>query len=242
MGQAWQAWKGKFARAAGVAAAGLGGAFAFAQYPPDPERFRGAIDAYLAAEADAAPPKGAIVATGSSSILFWRGRIKEDLAPLTVIPRGFGGSTMPDLRHFLAELVLRHAPRAVLIYEGDNDVAFGATSEQILEHFDAIVATIRERLPSTRIYILAVKPSVARWHLWDVMRTTNALFAARADADPLLTYIDIATPMLNAAGEPREDIFVKDMLHMNAAGYDIWREVVRPALMAAEGAAEESAP
>ena len=237
MGQAWKRTLG----AVGVAAAGIGGAFAFAQYP-DPERYREAIDNYLASEADAPPPQGAIVATGSSSMLFWRGRIKEDLAPLTVIPRGFGGSTMRDLRHFLEELVLRHAPRAVLIYEGDNDVAVGATPAQILKHFDAIVATIHERLPSTRVYILAVKPSVARWRLWDAMRTTNEHFAARAEANPLLTYIDIATPMLNDAGEPRADIFVKDMLHMNAAGYDIWREVARPILLAAEGAAEPAAP
>ena len=235
-----QAWLRRFARAAGVVAASLGGMFASAQYP-DPERYREAIDNYLAAEADAPPPKGAIVGTGSSSMLFWRG-IEEDLAPLTIIPRGFGGSTMRDLRHFLDELVFRHAPRAVLIYEGDNDVAVGATPAQILEHFDAIVAEIRERLPNTRIYILAVKPSVARWHLWDAMRTTNERFAARAEADPLLTYIDIATPMLNAAGEPRPDIFAGDQLHMNAAGYDIWRDVVRPVLLAAEGAAEEAAP
>ena len=232
-----QAWLRRFA---GVAAASLGGVFAFAQYP-DPERYREAIDNYLAAEADAPPPKGAIVGTGSSSMLFWRG-IEEDLAPLTIIPRGFGGSTMRDLRHFLEELVFRHAPRAVLIYEGDNDVAVGATPAQILEHFDAIVAEIRERLPKTRIYILAVKPSMARWHLWDAMRTTNERFAARAEADPLLTYIDIATPMLNAAGEPRPDIFAGDKLHMNAAGYDIWRDVVRPVLLAAEGAAEAAAP
>lgn len=213
-------------------------ALAAAQYP-DPERYRQAVDAYLASEAEAPPPKGAIVATGSSSVRFWRD-IREDLAPLTVIPRGFGGSTMRDLRHFLAELVLRHAPRAVLIYEGDNDVAVGAAPAQILEHFDAIVAAIHDQLPTSRVYILAVKPSVARWHLWDAMRATNAGFAARAEANPRLTYIDIATPMLNAAGEPRKDIFVKDMLHMNAAGYAIWREVARPVLLAAEGAREAS--
>ncbi len=236
-----QAWLRRVAAAVGVAATGFCATFALAEYPPDDlERYREAIDNYLASEADAPPPKGAIVGTGSSSMLFWRG-IKEDLAPLTIIPRGFGGSTMPDLRHFLGELVFRHAPRAVLIYEGDNDVFLGATPAQILEHFDAIVAAIHERLPKTRIYILAVKPSVARWHLWDAMRATNALFASRAEADPLLTYIDIATPMLNEAGEPRPDIFIRDKLHMNPAGYDIWREVVRPILLAAEGAAEETA-
>ena len=206
---------------------------------PDPERFRPAIDAFLAADAESPPPHGAVVATGSSSMRGWHDRIAEDLAPLTIIPRGFGGSNMKDVRHFLDELVLRHRPRAVLLYEGDNDAARGATPEEILEHFDAIQAGIHEALPETRIYILAVKPSIRRWNLWNTMSTTNALFAARADADPRLTFIDVATPMLSAKGKPRAEIFVRDNLHMNGAGYDIWRDAVRPVLVAAEEAFEE---
>jgi len=220
-----------------AAALALASLTAAAEYP-DPERYSGAIDAFLAAEATSPPPKGAIVATGSSSMRFWHGRIAEDLAPLTLVPRGFGGSNMKDVRHFLDELVLRHEPRAVLLYEGDNDAAVGAKPEEVIAHFDAIVAGIHDRFPAARIYILAVKPSVARWHLWDVMQATNALLADRAAADPRLTFIDIATPMLGDDGKPLPDIFVADNLHMNAAGYDIWRDVVRPILLAAEQAHE----
>ena len=206
---------------------------AAAEYP-DPERFRPAIDAFLAADAESSPPKGAIVATGSSSMRGWHGRIAEDLAPLTIIARGFGGSNMKDVRHFLDELVLRHAPRAVLLYEGDNDAAAGATPGEILAHFDAITAGIHEELPETRIYVLAVKPSIRRWHIWETMSATNAMLADRAADDPRLTFIDIATPMLGEDGEPLPEIFVADNLHMNGAGYDIWRDAVRPILVEAE--------
>ena len=206
---------------------------AAAEYP-DPERFRPAIDAFLAADAESPPPKGAIVATGSSSMRGWHGRIADDLAPLTIVRRGFGGSNMKDVRHFLDELVLRHEPRAVLLYEGDNDAAAGATSEQILVHFDAIAAGIHKLLPRTRIYILAVKPSIRRWNLWEAMSATNALLADRADADERVTFIDIASPMLGEDGTPLPEIFVADNLHMNGAGYDIWRDAVRPVLVDAE--------
>ena len=87
---------------------------------------------------------------------------------------------MNDVRHFLDELVLRHAPRAVLLYEGDNDTAAGVPALEILEHFDAITEGIHEALPETRIYILAVKPSIRRWHLWESMVATNEMLAARA--------------------------------------------------------------
>lgn len=208
-----------------------------AEYP-DPERFRGAIDAFLATDAESMPARGAVVATGSSSMRGWHGRIVGDLAPLTIIPRGFGGSNMHDVRYFLDELVLRHEPRAILLYEGDNDVAAGLSPEQILAEFDAVDSGVAERLPETRIYILAVKPSIARWQLWPTMAATNDLLKARADADPRLTFIDIATPMLGEDGEPLAEIFVADMLHMNGKGYDIWRDAVRPVLVSAERAYE----
>ena len=211
---------------------------AFGTPYPDAERYRPAIEAFLESEREATVKKGGIVATGSSSMRGWHSRMVADLAPLTMIPRGFGGSNMYDVRYFLPELVLQHEPRAVVIYEGDNDAALGATSEQVLMHFEAIVEELHVKLPATRIYVLAVKPSVSRWHLWPVMAETNRRLAAFGAADPLITFIDVATPMLGEDGKPMASIFVDDMLHMNDAGYNIWREVVREVLMEAEVAYE----
>ena len=36
--------------------------------------------------------------------------------------------------------------------------------------------------------------------------------------------------MLSADGTPREDLFVSDRLHLNAAGYGLWTPIVRAAL------------
>lgn len=38
------------------------------------------------------------------------------------------------------------------------------------------------------------------------------------------------TPMLDADGQARAELFGKDRLHMNAAGYALWRDIVRPYL------------
>lgn len=201
---------------------------------PDPERFRAAMDSFVASELENPSPMGAIVATGSSSMKGWHSRIAEDLSPLTIIPRGFGGSNMYDVLYFLDDLVLRYKPRAVLLYEGDNDASLGATPAQVMSHFDAIIAKIHDKLPDTRVYVVAVKPSIARWNIWPTMNETNSLLQARCDENPLLSYLDVATPMLAADGKPIKEIFLPDMLHMKGSGYDIWRDAIRPVLIKAE--------
>lgn len=220
--------------AARVLLLGLAASSTAAEYP-DPERYRKAITAFAA---EPQPEPGGIVATGSSSMRGWHGRIDADLAPLSIIKRGFGGSNMYDVRYFLSELVLRHKPRAVLLYEGDNDVALGASPEQIVEHFEAIAESVHTHLPETRIYVLAVKPSVARWRIWPAMRRTNEMLKARCESDARLQFVDIATPMLGPDGKPPATLFIRDMLHMTEAGYDVWRDATRKVLVAAETGAK----
>jgi lysophospholipase L1-like esterase len=203
---------------------------------PDPERFRTAIEAFESEDREAPPPSGAIVGTGSSSMRFWSvgDRFASDLSPLTVINRGFGGSVIHDVETFLEPLVLRHQPRAVLIYEGDNDVAEGVPIQEILASYDRVQSRLDQLAVPPRVYWLAVKPSLARWSLWPQMQAVNDGLKERARQHPRITFVDVATPMLNEKGMPREDIFIADGLHMNAKGYDLWREALRPVLLPAE--------
>ena len=203
-----------------------------AQELPDPTRFELSIKEFEAQDAATPPPANAIVLTGSSSIMYWNDDAPADLAPLTVIPLGFGGTVMNDLLHYLDRVVLKYKPRAVLIYEGDNDTGRNnIPNDMIMDQLEQIVSRIHAELPQTRIYVLSVKPSVARAATWPVAQALNARYKALADADPLVTYIDVATPFLQADGSVMTDIFVADNLHLNEKGYDIWAAAVREVLM-----------
>jgi lysophospholipase L1-like esterase len=180
------------------------------------------------------PRAGDIVATGSSSMLFWDHRIHADLAPLTIISRGFGGSNMNDVLNYLDQLVLKHKPRAVLIYEGDNDVAQGVAVGTILSTFEQVIKRIHSQDGNIRIYLLSVKPSISRTSLWPTMLEVNAGLQKIAADDEDITYIDVATPMLHADGSIRADLLVSDQLHMNQKGYDIWRNTIAPVLFKSE--------
>jgi lysophospholipase L1-like esterase len=212
-----------------------------AQQLPDPERFENAILQFEKQDQMSPPPVGAIVLTGSSSIARWNDQAAEALAPLTVIPRGFGGSVMNDVLHYLDRVALKYRPRAILIYEGDNDTGFPQPipDELILDQLRQIIARVHEALPETRIYVLSVKPSILRWARWSTAQRVSAGYKAIAEADPLVYFVDVATPLLDVNGNVMQDIFVEDDLHLNDLGNAIWGAVIKAALMPME-AREES--
>jgi lysophospholipase L1-like esterase len=207
-----------------------------AQPLPDPERFETAIRAFEAADRVNPPPEGAILLTGSSSIARWNNQAPAALAPLTVIPRGFGGSVMHDVLYYLDRVALNYRPRAILIYEGDNDT--GAANpiprELILDHLRQIIAKIHGALPETRIYLLSVKPSVLRWSVWSEAQAVNAGYREIAAHDPLVYYIDVATPFLDNNTNVMTDIFIDDNLHLNELGNAIWGSLIKAGLMPME--------
>jgi lysophospholipase L1-like esterase len=165
----------------------------------------------------------------------WYSTIGKDLAPLKVIPRGFGGSTMNDALFFVDRVVLRYRPRAVVLYEGDNDVAAGVAPQKIRDTFDAFVAAIHKAQPETRIYLLSIKPSPSREKLWPKSVEANKLLAAACAADAAhLTFVSTAAAMMTPDGKAREELFRADRLHMAPAGYAIWRDILRPVLMRRE--------
>jgi lysophospholipase L1-like esterase len=198
----------------------------------DPAFFADEIAAFAAQDAVQPPPDAPIVFVGSSSIRLWD-TLAEDMAPLPVLNRGFGGSQLPHLVHYVDETIVRYLPRAIVIYAGDNDLdaATGKTAADVARDFSTLIATIQAYVPGARIYYLSIKPSKARWERWPEMKRANEQIAARCKADPRLTYVDVATPLLED-GEPRDDVYRFDGLHLNAAGYREWTRVLRPLLCA----------
>ncbi len=207
---------------------------------PDPKRFESEIAEFEKQDRLAPPPENAIVLTGSSSIAHWNDQARAALAPLTVIPRGFGGSVMHDALYYLDRVALVYKPRAILIYEGDNDLdgRLPIPKGAILADLKRIIARIHEKLPQTRIYVLSIKPSVLRSARWRTAQQVNAGYREIAAQDPLVHYVDVATPLLNKDGSVMTDIFLADNLHLNDRGVAIWGATIKAALMPMEAGAE----
>jgi lysophospholipase L1-like esterase len=196
---------------------------------PDPTRFAETIERFAAYDAMNSFPANATVFVGSSSVVRWN--TADGLPGIPLINRGFGGSQMSDLVHYVEETVIKYAPRTVVVYEGDNDSAAGKRSAQILEDYKEFVEAVLTAQPSTRIVIMSIKPSLARWNVWDEMQASNAALEAYADEDARVDFIDVGTDMLGADGLPIAEYLVGDGLHMTPAGYVVWNRIVGEALM-----------
>ncbi len=201
--------------------------------PPDPARFAGEIRAFAVGDSLAPVPRNALVFYGSSSIRMWHDRLAADFAPLSVVGRGFGGSTMSEAAHYVDRVVAPLHPWGVVLYEGDNDIEMGRTPEQVVAAFDLLVAKLRTKLPKVHVFMLAIKPSGARWAKWPAMQATNSMLEAICRRPgSRMTFVDVATPLLAADGVPRPAMYLGDRLHMTPAGYDAWRSVLGPVLRA----------
>ena len=197
--------------------------------------FEKEISAFEKQDARFPPPDNAIVVTGSSTIRLWTG-IRNDLAPLEVISRGFGSSTADDLDFYLDRVVLGYAPRAVAIYEGDHDLQLGMTPEQVIEHMTQVVQRIGTALPETRIYLISVKPSPKYWGLWPQSVMLNQMISDLCLQTPRCTYIDTASALLGSNGKFVRSYYRSDRVHLNVTGYQVWTGVLKPVLLAGEAA------
>jgi lysophospholipase L1-like esterase len=187
-----------------------------------------AFAAFAAADREAPPPEGGVLFVGSSSIRMWPDLETSFKAKPVVIKRGFGGSKLSDCVQNLGRLVTRYRPGTVLVYAGDNDLAAGSTPDEVLRRFTAFVEGVRRELPRTRIEYISIKPSPARRALQARIEDTNALIRQYVEAHPDLAYIDVYTPMLDESGRPRRELFLPDRLHLNAAGYALWKSIIAP--------------
>lgn len=195
----------------------------------DPTRFEPEIQAFEAQDRDSPPPHGAIVFVGSSSIKNWSD-VTSDFPSDPVLNRGFGGSTLADVLYYFDRVILRYRPRLVVLYAGDNDLAMGRTPDRVLSDFRLLVKQLRSRLPGTRLAYLSIKPSPARRAYLKAVRKANRLIRTEIARDRLTSYIDVFTPMLGPDGQPRPELFGSDSLHMTRAGYQLWRNLLKPVL------------
>lgn len=130
------------------------------------------------------------------------------------------------------------SPKVAVLMIGTNNTAANPPVE-IVGAVDKIVTMTRERLPNTKLILLAIIPRgpwspregwVDNWEdRMKVIGEVNPGLKAIAEADPMITWLDMTAAFSDGKGMAREELFV-DWLHPSAAGFQVWGEQMAPVL------------
>lgn len=193
----------------------------------DLRRHEGEVRKFERQDATNPPPVGAILFTGSSSVVRWAG-LTHDFPGLPVVNRGFGGSTWRELNLYFPRVVARYQPRAVVVYEGDNDLADGRSVAECLADFAEFRRLMKIHLPGVPVAVLSVKASPSRRAQRAAQDQLNAAIRGQLAGQAGWTFLDVGGVLLGPTGEPRPELFEADQLHLKRDGYRLWVPVVRP--------------
>jgi lysophospholipase L1-like esterase len=200
-------------------------------FSDDPTVWEPEIAGFERADRESPPPRDAILFVGSSSIRFWDG-LAEDMAPLVVIRRGFGGAKLSDLVHFSDRIVFPYAPRAIVIHAGGNELNDvvgnrGRSPDEAHADFRLLVSRIRARQPQVPIYYLALRPARVPG-AWDQFLR---LVREDCEAQPDMHYLDAGAGLALADGSPNPRLIRWDRIHLNREGYKAWSPPIRERLL-----------
>ncbi len=187
--------------------------------------------------------KGQIVFAGSS--LMEQFPINEFLLdfelPYTIYNRGVGGFTTSQLMEVLPECIFDLEPAYLFLNIGTNDLNGPDYEEKaLLDRYDEILVRIRERLPRTRIYLLAyypVNPDAAD-NPWVrqvfIYRTNERIRSANEGVQRLAEkhgaeFLDLNAGITDEQGRLRAEFTVEGM-HMYADGYRQVLDLLLPVL------------
>lgn len=193
--------------------------------------FADEIAAFKKQDSIAFPPKHAILFVGSSSFRKWTD-VQQYFPAYTIINRGFGGSSLPDMISYANDIIYPYEPKQIIIYCGENDIAAAdtVTAQMVFARFTQLFEDIRLHLPKVPVVYISIKPSPSRWRLRNTMMEANRLIKKYLRKKRKTRFVSVWDAMLDENGEPKKDIFIEDNLHMNAQGYAIWQRIIEPYL------------
>ncbi len=175
---------------------------------------------------------------GSSSIRLWESLV-TDMSPWPSIGRGFGGAKLPDVIHYAPRIIGPHLGatnpnrcRAVVIFVAndiagkDNDI----TPTEVADRFGRLHLWIRQQDSAIPVFWIEVTPTEKRWAVWPKIADATRQISQIIDADENTHLIATAGAFLGVDGRPRPDLFIDDMLHLSAAGYQLWAGLIKTQL------------
>jgi lysophospholipase L1-like esterase len=199
-----------------------------------PEKFEAAVRQYGYSEIDNPPVPGCSLFVGSSSFRKWGEELETVFGGYDAVNRGFGGSQIDQNILVLDRIHLPYKPARITHFCGGNDIAAGKTAESVFNDFKYYAARQWNQNPFAQVFFVSIHHAPVRENQWTATDRLNAYVKKWSENVPGLHYIDVASAMNDAGGKVRADLWLKDRLHLNDAGYAIWTDVFKKAFASEE--------
>jgi hypothetical protein len=195
--------------------------------PAPNSRFASEIEAFLKEDRINPPPQQAILFIGSSIFRLWT-HLTEQMAPLPVFNRAFGGSWTADILQLMDKVVLPYQPRIIVYYCGSNDINGSEKPVPIFLRVKQFCDRVQEKLPDTRIYYVSINRAPQKRDRWDIVDSTNALVKEYCSKGKNLAFIDVNPVLFDEENRPRMEFYQSDQLHLTDQAYERFAAVIRP--------------
>jgi len=157
---------------------------------------------------------------------------QKTYAPLKAANLGIGGDTTENVLWRLENGEVEGiSPKAAVLLIGTNNFGLeGHSPDQVAKGVAACVRTLRKKLPSTKIILLAIfprDPSPAA-EIRKKIKAVNDQIATLDDRKAV-HYLDIGPKLANPDGSLSKEV-MPDFLHLSEKGYQIWADAMAPLL------------
>lgn len=173
---------------------------------------------------------------GDSITEFWPTHGKqvwaEEFGKLRVLNCGVSGDTTQNILYRTTQGEFeRISPRVVVLLAGINNLGHSPElqPEDLAKGLQRILTTIQGKSPTSKILLLSIFPcDEVSSPIRTRIKETNRQLAKLGD-DQSVFYLDIHDAFLDPAGNFTTAVTL-DGTHLNANGYKIWADAMRPTL------------
>ena len=145
--------------------------------------------------------------------------------------RASAGPRFATRRIFADRIILKHEPRAIVFYAGDNDVNAGRTPDQVAADFAAFAAAIRQGpAEDPRLFHQHQAQRGAMEAIRDAKQGQRPRQGVMREGRAARTTSTSSRRCSARTASRKQELFVKDGLHLSPKGYEILNEAVRKAV------------
>ena len=158
--------------------------------------------------------------------------------PLATYNRGIGGDTTLGVLKRLDVSLFDIAPSKIVLMIGINDINSGRTNQEVYESYKEILNKIKAKLPDTEVFCISLIPiydSILEYISIDLNERNNQIMQFNQMIEPLAEeygyiYLNLFELVETSDHYLRHEL-TDDGLHLNANGFEIWTNLLKPHLI-----------